>query len=207
MYAIVKVGGKQYRVEKGDSLLVDRMPDDEGATVRLKPLLLAPDGKDAPVFGQDALAKVKVEAKVAGHLRGPKIHVLKFKPKQGYKRRQGHRSELTRLEIGDIELLGRKSPAPKKAAAPKGKDDGEKVKAAEPKAKAEKPKTKADKPNAKADEGEGKGTEAEKQESGSKKVQGDKLEEATKASPTTEKSGKPESEEPAAPKEDSSDGS
>jgi large subunit ribosomal protein L21 len=213
MYAIVKVGGKQYRVEKGDSLLVDRMPDEEGATVRLKPLLLAPDGKDEPVFGSDALAKVKVEAKVAGHVRGPKIHVLKFKPKQGYKRRQGHRSELTRLEIGDIELLGRKSPASRKAAAPKGKDDAEKSKAAEPKAKADKPKAKADKPKAKADKpkdkaDEGKGPEAEKQESGSQKVQGDKLEEATtKASPTTDKPGKSEAEEPAAPKEDSSDGS
>ena len=205
MYAIVKVGGKQYRVEKGDSLLVDRMPDEEGATVRLKPLLLAPDGKDEPVFGSDALAKVKVEAKVAGHLRGPKIHVLKFKPKQGYKRRQGHRSELTRLEIGDIELLGRKSPASKKAAAPKGKADGGKGKAAEPQAKADKSKGKAEKPKGKSDER--KGPEAEKQESGSKKVQGDKLEEATKASATTEKSDKSASEEPAAPKEDSSDGS
>jgi large subunit ribosomal protein L21 len=190
MYAIVKVGGKQYRVEKGDSLLVDRMPDEEGATVRLKPLLLAPDGKDEPVFGSDALAKVKVEATVAGHVRGPKIHVLKFKPKQGYKRRQGHRSELTRLEIADIELLGRKSPASKKA---------------DQQGKADQPKGKADKPQGMADAGEG--TEAEKQESGSKKVQGDKLEEATKASPTPEESGKSASEEPAAPKEDSSDGS
>ncbi|MBA3298938.1 MAG: 50S ribosomal protein L21 [Thermoleophilaceae bacterium] len=111
MYAIVKVGGKQYRVEKGDSLLVDRMPEDEGAKVVLEPLLFAPDGKDEPVFGGDDLGKVKVEAKITGHERGPKIHVLKFKPKRGYKRRQGHRSELTRLEIGDIGLPGRKAPA------------------------------------------------------------------------------------------------
>ena len=122
MYAIVKVGGKQYRVEKGDSLLVDRMPADEGAKVRLHPLLLAPDGgKEQPVFGGEALAKGKVEATVTGHLRGPKIHVLKFKPKRGYKRRQGHRSELTRLEIGDIELLGGKSAASKKGKAGKAK--------------------------------------------------------------------------------------
>jgi large subunit ribosomal protein L21 len=114
MYAIVKVGGKQYRVEKGDTLLVDRMPADEGATVSLEPLLFHPEGDQEAVFTGDALGKVKVEAKVTGHVRGKKVHVLKFKPKHGYKRRQGHRSELTRLEIGDMKLLSRK-PAAKKA--------------------------------------------------------------------------------------------
>ncbi|MDQ4048666.1 MAG: 50S ribosomal protein L21 [Actinomycetota bacterium] len=98
------MGGKQYRVEKGDSLLVDRMPGDAGAKVTLEPLLFRPDGEDGAVFGGEELGKVKVEATITGHLRGPKLHVLKFKPKRGYKRRQGHRSELTRLEIGDIEL-------------------------------------------------------------------------------------------------------
>ena len=104
MYAIVRVGGKQYRVEKGDSVVVDRMRADEGASVTLEPLLLAGDGKDKTVFERDDLAKVKVEAVVAGHERGRKVHVLKFKPKKGYKRRSGHRSELTRLEIKDIKL-------------------------------------------------------------------------------------------------------
>jgi large subunit ribosomal protein L21 len=114
MYAIVKVGGKQYRVETGDSLVVDRMREDEGAKVALEPLLVA--DADKAVFDSAELEKAKVEATVAGHERGPKVHVLKFKPKRGYKRRQGHRSELTRLEIGDIKLLTRK-PAAKKAAA------------------------------------------------------------------------------------------
>ena len=119
MYAIVKVGGKQYRVEKGDTLLVDRMPDDEGAKVSLEPLMFRGD-KDEAVFSGDDLGKVKVEATVAGHLRGKKIHVLKFKPKRGYKRRQGHRSELTKLEIGDIKMLTRKPAAakPKSEAKP-----------------------------------------------------------------------------------------
>src|SRR5690242_21661080 len=81
MYAIVKAGGKQYRVEKGDTLLVDRMSEDEGAKVALEPLLVAGDGND-PVFEADALGKVKVEAVVRGHERGKKIHVLKFKPKR-----------------------------------------------------------------------------------------------------------------------------
>lgn len=113
MYAIVKVGGKQYRVEKGDFLLVDRMPDDEGAKVTLQPLLFKGDSDDA-VFAADDLAKIKVEATVTGHERGKKIHGLKFKPKKGYKVRYGHRSDLTRLEIADIKMSSRK-PAAKKA--------------------------------------------------------------------------------------------
>ena len=123
MYAIVKVGGKQYRVEKGDTLLVDRMPEDEGAKVSLEPLMFRGDGdgKDDAVFSGDDLGKMKVEATIAGHLRGKKIHVLKFKPKRGYKRRSGHRSELTRLEIGEIKLQARKTAAakPKAEAKPK----------------------------------------------------------------------------------------
>ena len=86
MYAIVKVGGKQYRVEKGDSLVVDRMRADEGDKVALQPLLYA-DGDKSVLSGAD-LEKVKVEATVTGHERGKKIHVLKFKPKRGYKRPQ-----------------------------------------------------------------------------------------------------------------------
>jgi large subunit ribosomal protein L21 len=123
MYAIVKVGGKQYRVEKGGQLVVDRMPDKEGATVALQPLLYAGDGKDDTVFEGGDLEKVKVEAKVVGHERGKKIRVVKFKPKRGYKRTNGHRSELTRLEISEIKLLSRK-PAAKKPAAKKEAEDG-----------------------------------------------------------------------------------
>ena len=119
MYAIVKVGGKQYRVEKGDSLLVDRMREDEGAKVALQPLLYR---SDETVFDGKDLDKVKVEAVVSGHERGKKIRVFKFKPKRGYKRTQGHRSELTRLEIKDIKLLARKPAAA--GAAKKEAEDG-----------------------------------------------------------------------------------
>src|SRR5215210_6292235 len=101
MYAIVKTGGKQYRVEKGQTLLVERLRADEGATVPLEPILFR---SDETVFDSDGLAKVKVEAKVVGHERGPKIRILKFKPKRGYKRRTGHRQELTRLEITSVKL-------------------------------------------------------------------------------------------------------
>jgi hypothetical protein len=64
----------------------------------------------------DGLGSVKVEARVVGHERGPKLRVVKFKPKRGYKRRTGHRQELTRIEVTDIKQLSRKPPA-KKAAA------------------------------------------------------------------------------------------
>jgi len=121
MYAIVKVGGKQYRVEKGDSLLVDRMHEDEGAKVNLVPLLFRDD--DA-VFDAGSLEKVKVEAVVTGHERGKKIRVVKFKPKRGYKRTAGHRSELTRLEISDLKMLSRKPAKSKAAAAKKEGSDG-----------------------------------------------------------------------------------
>ena len=113
-YAIVKVGGKQYRVEKGDSLVVDRLRADEGDKVELEPLLYA-DG-DKSVLDPADLGKVKVSATVTGHERGKKIHVLKFKPKRGYKRRYGARSHLTRLEISSIKAGARRSPAKSKAA-------------------------------------------------------------------------------------------
>ena len=106
MYAIVKTGGKQYRVEKGQTLLVERLPDDAGATVALEPILFRSD--DA-VFDADGLKKVTVKAKVVEHIRGPKLRVFKFKPKRGYRRRTGHRQELTRIEVTDIRGPGERA--------------------------------------------------------------------------------------------------
>jgi large subunit ribosomal protein L21 len=99
-YAVIKTGGKQYRVQEGQTLLVERLSDDVGATVELQPLLVAGDG-DA-VFDGDGLAKATVSAEVVGHERGPKLRVFKFKPKRGYRRRTGHRQELTRIRITGI---------------------------------------------------------------------------------------------------------
>jgi large subunit ribosomal protein L21 len=109
MYAIVKTGGKQYRVEQGQSLLVERLSADDGAKVELEPLLYV-DGSNV-VDGHEGLSQVKVEAKVVAHERGPKLRVVKFKPKRGYKRRTGHRQELTRLEVTQIKLAARRSRA------------------------------------------------------------------------------------------------
>ena len=100
-YAVIKTGGKQYRVSEGQTLLVERLPDDVGATVALQPLLLAGDG-DAPLFEGDGLASASVQAEIVAHERGPKLRVFKFKPKRGYKRRTGHRQELTRIRITSI---------------------------------------------------------------------------------------------------------
>ena len=99
-YAIIKTGGKQYRVAQGEALLVERLPDAEGATVALAPLLCV-DGDD--VVDGDALSKVKVTARIVAHERGPKLRIFKFKPKRGYKRRTGHRQELTRIKITSIK--------------------------------------------------------------------------------------------------------
>jgi large subunit ribosomal protein L21 len=98
MYAIVKTGGKQYRVEEGQTLLVERLPGDAGAKLDLEPLLFAGDDT---LFG-DKLGKVSVAAEVVEHLRGPKLRVNKFKPKRGYRRRAGHRQELTRIRVTKI---------------------------------------------------------------------------------------------------------
>ena len=109
MYAIVKTGGKQYRVEEGQHLLVEKLAADEGASVSLEPLLYR--GENEILDGGD-LAKVTVEARILGHERGPKLRIVKFKPKRGYKRRTGHRQDLTRIQITSI-----KAGAARRAAA------------------------------------------------------------------------------------------
>jgi large subunit ribosomal protein L21 len=99
-YAVIKTGGKQYRVQEGQTLLVERLPDEPGATLTLQPLLVAGEGEAA--FEASSLATARVEATVVGHERGPKLRVFKFKPKRGYKRRTGHRQDLTRIRITTI---------------------------------------------------------------------------------------------------------
>jgi large subunit ribosomal protein L21 len=112
MYAIVKTGGKQYRVERGQTLLVERLPAAEGSDVALEPMLYR---SDEAVFDVAGLANVKVTAKVLEHVRGEKLRVFKFKPKRGYKRRTGHRQELTRIEVTEISAGGAKAAKASKA--------------------------------------------------------------------------------------------
>jgi large subunit ribosomal protein L21 len=135
MYAIVKSGGKQYRVERGQRLLVERLPADEGSEVPLEPILYRDD--DA-VFDRDGLASVKVTARVVGHVRGEKLRVFKFKPKRGYRRRTGHRQELTQIEVLEIAVgAKRAAKARSKAATEQDGDTAERPTKARAKAAAE----------------------------------------------------------------------
>jgi large subunit ribosomal protein L21 len=115
MYAIVKTGGKQYRVERGQTLLVERLAVDEGADVALEPIMYRSD--DA-VFDKAGLKDVKVTAKVVAHVRGEKLRVFKFKPKRGYKRRTGHRQDLTKIEVTAITAGKAKAAAKASDAKP-----------------------------------------------------------------------------------------
>ena len=117
MYAIVKTGGKQYRVEPGQRLLVERLAAAEGETVALQPLMYR---SEEIVCDAGALGDVKVAAKVIEHPRGEKLRVFKFKPKRGYKRRTGHRQELTRIEVTEISAGAKKAAA--KASKAKAAD-------------------------------------------------------------------------------------
>jgi large subunit ribosomal protein L21 len=100
MYAIVKTGGKQYKVAVGDVVDVEKLDGDAGAELSLRALLLV-DG-DTVTTDVEALAKATVTAKVVGPVKGPKIRIHKFKNKTGYHKRQGHRQPLTRLEVTGI---------------------------------------------------------------------------------------------------------
>ena len=95
-YAIISLGGKQYRVQEGERLLVDRLREDEGATVEPRVLLVG--GNGAP----DLAPSTTVTARVVGHELGKKIRIGKYRRRTGYKKHTGHRSRLTRIEIESI---------------------------------------------------------------------------------------------------------
>ena len=101
MYAIVKTGGKQYKVAVGDVVEVEKLTGAAGAAVQLPALLLV-DGSDVTSDAK-ALAGVKVSAEVLAQTKGPKISILKYKNKTGYKKRIGHRQQLTQLKVTGIE--------------------------------------------------------------------------------------------------------
>jgi len=101
VYAVVRAGGRQEKVEVGSVVVLDRVQADKGGKIELTPVLYV-DG-DTITHDEKALAKVKVTAEVIGHERGKKIVIQKFKNKTGYRKRQGHRSELTRVKITGIK--------------------------------------------------------------------------------------------------------
>ncbi|WP_022899638.1 50S ribosomal protein L21 [Humibacter albus] len=101
VYAVVRAGGRQEKVEVGTIVTMDRVKAGENGTIELPAVLLV-DG-DKITSDAKALAKVRVTAEVLGDLRGPKIVIQKFKNKTGYKKRQGHRQELTRVKVTGIK--------------------------------------------------------------------------------------------------------
>ena len=132
-YAIISLGGKQYRVKEGERLLVDRLRADEGATVEPRVLLVG--GNGAP----DLAPSTTVTARVVGHELGEKIRIGKDRRRTGYKKHTGHRSRLTRIEIESIGAASRaKAAAKPKAAEPKAetaeKPAPKKAEAAKPEA-------------------------------------------------------------------------
>ncbi|APT85247.1 50S ribosomal protein L21 [Corynebacterium aquilae] len=101
MYAIVKTGGKQYKVAEGDLVKVEKIEGEPGSSVALTPVLLV-DGATVTTAA-DKLAKVNVTAEIVEHTKGPKIRILKYKNKTGYKKRQGHRQPLTVIKVTGIK--------------------------------------------------------------------------------------------------------
>lgn len=100
MYAIVRAGGRQEKVAVGDVLTVDRVSAEAGSTIELTPVLLVHG--ESVTSDADKLAGVTVRAEVVEDAKGPKIAVLRYKNKTGYRRRQGHRAKLTRIKVTEI---------------------------------------------------------------------------------------------------------
>ncbi|HVN63690.1 MAG TPA: 50S ribosomal protein L21 [Candidatus Binataceae bacterium] len=100
MFAIVKTGGKQYRVGVGDQIAVERLPGDKGAEVSLDQVLAI--GGETPKVGTPTVAGAAVKAKIIQQARGTKVIVFKKKRRKNYRRKRGHRQELTVLKIEEI---------------------------------------------------------------------------------------------------------
>lgn len=100
MYAVVETGGKQYRVQEGDVIRVEKLAVEEGSMIDLNVVAL---GKDGQVVVGEGLSSAKVNAKVVEHGKGKKVIVFKYKPKKDYRRKQGHRQPYTELSIESIQ--------------------------------------------------------------------------------------------------------
>jgi large subunit ribosomal protein L21 len=101
MYAIIKTGGKQYKVQVGDNIYVEKLAAEDGATVTFDTVLYSDEEEDVRV-GAPVLEDVKVEGKILRQAKGRKIIVFKFKSKKNYRRKQGHRQPYTQVEITAI---------------------------------------------------------------------------------------------------------
>lgn len=125
MFAVIKTGGKQYRVSEEQKLLVEKLEGEAGATVKLDQVLMLGEEGAEPTVGSPLVDKAAVFAEVVRQTRGDKIVVFKKKRRQNYRRKAGHRQDLTLIKVTKIAADG-KAPtaksAPKKAAAKKDAD-------------------------------------------------------------------------------------
>ena len=110
MYAVIRTGGKQYKVKVGDLIDVEKLGGDDGASLELEPLLVVDDDGNVTSAADD-LARAKVTASVVDHHRGRKIRVFTYKNKTRQRRTLGHRQSLTRLKVEAIDLGGRRRAA------------------------------------------------------------------------------------------------
>ncbi len=101
MYAVIKTGGKQYKVIPGQTLKVEKLPVEEGQAVDFDDVLLLADGANVTV-GTPFVANAKVKAEVVSHGRGKKVKILKFKRRKHHMKRQGHRQDFTEVKITEI---------------------------------------------------------------------------------------------------------
>lgn len=103
MYAVIKTGGKQYRVAEGDTLKVEKLDTEIGKKVTFKEVLMVSDGESIQV-GAPLVAKASVEAKVVAQGKGKKVHIIKFRRRKHSMKRQGHRQLFTEIQIGKIKV-------------------------------------------------------------------------------------------------------
>lgn len=118
MYAIVRIGGKQYRAEEGRALIVEKLAHEVGDKFELQDVLLISDG-EATQVGQPSLPDIRIDVEVAEQFKGKKITVFKYKPKIRYRRKSGHRQNYTRLMVNKIAAAGGDAPKRKKSATKK----------------------------------------------------------------------------------------
>lgn len=119
MYAVIRAGGKQFKVAKGDVIEIERLKTSN--EVEFTPLLIVDDDGKAR-SGKSALSRTRVVARVVGDSKGPKVDVAKYRNKTGYRRHAGHRQKYTSVQIADIKLSGGRSK--KTSATTGGSDDG-----------------------------------------------------------------------------------
>ncbi|MCC8123561.1 MAG: 50S ribosomal protein L21 [Oscillospiraceae bacterium] len=103
MHAIIETGGKQYKVTEGDTLFIEKLPQEAGDAVTFDKVLAVLDG-DNTTIGTPVVAGAKVEATIEKNGRGKKIRIFKYNPKKGYRKRQGHRQPYTKVTIGQISV-------------------------------------------------------------------------------------------------------